>query len=387
MQADSADVESSHEYRLIVRIRGVHPAPFIPGAQKCPRQPIGLITRHTVYTCSRYIPCPSWTASRDTSSSPNRKPPPRTPPRTGIPVRAGSSVKQENDFGERTGFYVPSFPVRPCELPAETERSFFEMLCSQSDRHGHKRVVPWRNRPYSAYIRCPAIPGHNPCEPYPWRIPLPFLLFRPNPRPHISKILHNTCRSFSVHRVPESYPLRNCKSAVLLCCSAQDNVSHHIECRVESLRFVVPDISHLKAIFKHCCHIEQTAVDRVKTGRLVMDINVAVLACLQLIAIHKNLRYSSLFSSLKNQASLCRHKRTVRVGVALIADIADGLALCIHIIHHMYKVYLVVPIITVALLPPRDSLPPAPLPRYCAYPEWAVLSSRVSPPSPSHTYR
>ncbi len=80
-----------------------------------------------------------------------------------------------------------------------------------------------------------------------------------------------------------------------------------------------------------------------------MDINIAILAGLQLVPGHKKFPVQFLVQLIEDQAPLCGHQGTVCVGIALIADIADGLALCIYIIHHMDEILLVVPVIPVAL--------------------------------------
>ena len=39
------------------------------------------------------------------------------------------------------------------------------------------------------------------------------------------------------------------KTAILLCRSTQDNISHNIKCSIQCLRLIVPDITHLKSAF------------------------------------------------------------------------------------------------------------------------------------------
>ena len=66
------------------------------------------------------------------------------------------------------------------------------------------------------------------------------------------------------------------KAAVLLARRAQDDISDHIEGRIQCLRLVVPEIPHLKAPAQDILHIEQAAVHGISPGGHVMDIDVAV---------------------------------------------------------------------------------------------------------------
>lgn len=80
-----------------------------------------------------------------------------------------------------------------------------------------------------------------------------------------------------------------------------------------------------------------------------MNINVAVLTCLKLITVHKKLPIEFLVQLIKDQASFRGNKGAVCIGITFITDITDRLTLGIDIIHHMDKIQLVIPIITVAL--------------------------------------
>ena len=87
-----------------------------------------------------------------------------------------------------------------------------------------------------------------------------------------------------------------------------------------------------------------------------MDINIAILAGLKLAAVHKELPVQLLVQLIKDQASLGGHQGAVRVGVALISDITDGLALGVHFVHHVDEIQLVIPIIPVTLCHSRIDL-------------------------------
>ena len=79
-----------------------------------------------------------------------------------------------------------------------------------------------------------------------------------------------------------------------------------------------------------------------------MDIDIAVLARLKLITRHKKFAVQLFVQLIEDQTSLCRHQGTVRVGVTLVSDVTDRLALCVDLIHHMDKIQLVVAVITIA---------------------------------------
>ena len=143
--------------------------------------------------------------------------------------------------------------------------------------------------------------------------------------------------------------LRHRESAVLLSSRTQDNVSHNVERRVQRLRLIVPDISHLKTALQHGTHVKQTAVHRIETRRLVMNIDITVLACLKFISCHKELAVKFFVQFIKNQAALRCHERAVRIRIALIPDIADRLALGVYIIHHMDEIKLIVAVVAIAL--------------------------------------
>ena len=80
-----------------------------------------------------------------------------------------------------------------------------------------------------------------------------------------------------------------------------------------------------------------------------MDVDVTVLAGLKFVPVHEEFPVELLVQFVEDQASLGGHQSAVGIGVALIADVTDGLALGVDLIHHVDKVLLVVPVIAVAL--------------------------------------
>ena len=80
-----------------------------------------------------------------------------------------------------------------------------------------------------------------------------------------------------------------------------------------------------------------------------MDVNITVLACLKLIPVHEKLAVQFLVQFVEDQASLGSDKSAVRISVALVPDVADGLTLRIYFIHHVDEIRLVISVITVAL--------------------------------------
>ena len=80
-----------------------------------------------------------------------------------------------------------------------------------------------------------------------------------------------------------------------------------------------------------------------------MNINITVFTCLKFITVHKKFAIKFFVQFIKDQASLCSYKRTVRIGITLITNITYCLTLGIYIIHHMDKVKFVISVIAVAL--------------------------------------
>ena len=80
-----------------------------------------------------------------------------------------------------------------------------------------------------------------------------------------------------------------------------------------------------------------------------MNINITVLAGLKLVPGHEELPVKLFVQFIEDQAPLGSHKRAVCIRVALVADIADRLALGIYVVHHMDEIQLVIAVIPVAL--------------------------------------
>ena len=80
-----------------------------------------------------------------------------------------------------------------------------------------------------------------------------------------------------------------------------------------------------------------------------MNIDITIPAGLQLIPVHEKFPVQFLVQLIEDQTSLGSHQRTVGIGIALISNVANGLALGIDIIHHVYEVFFIIPVIPVAL--------------------------------------
>ena len=78
-----------------------------------------------------------------------------------------------------------------------------------------------------------------------------------------------------------------------------------------------------------------------------MNIDIAVLTCLKLITVHKKFTVKLFIQFIKDQASLGSNQSTVCVGIALITDITDCLALGIYVIHHVDKIQFIISVIPV----------------------------------------
>ena len=143
--------------------------------------------------------------------------------------------------------------------------------------------------------------------------------------------------------------LRDGKAAILLRSSGKDNISHHVKGSIKGFRFVVPNITHFKTTCHNGSNIAETAVHGVQTGRLVMDIDIAVLASLQLVLGHKELAIQTFIEFVENQAAFCGNQGRVRIGIFLISDKTDRLAFLIYLVHKMNKIFLIVTIIPIGL--------------------------------------
>ena len=80
-----------------------------------------------------------------------------------------------------------------------------------------------------------------------------------------------------------------------------------------------------------------------------MNIDITVPAGLQLVPVHEKFPVQFLVQLIEDQASLGSHQSTVRVGITFISNVANRLALGINVIHHMDKVFFIIPVIPVAL--------------------------------------
>ena len=80
-----------------------------------------------------------------------------------------------------------------------------------------------------------------------------------------------------------------------------------------------------------------------------MDIDISVPARLQLVPVHEKFPVQLLIQFIEDQTSLGRYQSAVRIGIALVPDVADGLALRIYVVHHMHKIFFVVPVVPVTL--------------------------------------
>ena len=80
-----------------------------------------------------------------------------------------------------------------------------------------------------------------------------------------------------------------------------------------------------------------------------MDIDIPVPAGLNLLRGHEKFLIQFLVQLIEHQAPLGGHKRRVRIGVLLVPDIHDGLALLVHIVQHPHKVLLVIAVVPITL--------------------------------------
>ena len=114
-------------------------------------------------------------------------------------------------------------------------------------------------------------------------------------------------RFFSV-RCCQLVNFRYCKSSVLLTCGCEDDITQYIKEHIKRFRFVVPDISHLKATLHNLIDSEQTTVHSVQSCGLIVNVNVTVPASLQLFLSHEELTVQTLIQFVEDQATLCSHQ-------------------------------------------------------------------------------
>ena len=80
-----------------------------------------------------------------------------------------------------------------------------------------------------------------------------------------------------------------------------------------------------------------------------MNIDITVSACLQLVPVHEKFPVQFLVQLIEDQTSLGSYQSTVCIGITFISNVANRLALGINVIHHMDKVFFIIPVIPVAL--------------------------------------
>ena len=96
-------------------------------------------------------------------------------------------------------------------------------------------------------------------------------------------------------------------------------------------------------------HIKETAVHRVSSRAHVMNIDIAVTTCLYLLGGKEERLIEFLVKLVEYERTLGGYKSGVSVGILLVSDIHDGLALLVYVIEHAHKILLVVAVIPVAL--------------------------------------
>ena len=80
-----------------------------------------------------------------------------------------------------------------------------------------------------------------------------------------------------------------------------------------------------------------------------MHIDIAVAARLQFFGRQEELLVQFLVQLVEDQGTLGGNQCRVRIGILLIPDIHNGLALLVHIIKHTHEVLLIVAVIAVTL--------------------------------------
>ena len=80
-----------------------------------------------------------------------------------------------------------------------------------------------------------------------------------------------------------------------------------------------------------------------------MNVNISILACLQLITVHEEFPVKFFIQFIEDQTSLGGNQCTVRIGITLITDVTDRLTLRIHIIHHVNEIQLIISVVAIAL--------------------------------------
>ena len=80
-----------------------------------------------------------------------------------------------------------------------------------------------------------------------------------------------------------------------------------------------------------------------------MNVDIAVIASLQLVSGHEKLAVQPLVEFVERQAAFCGNQGRIGVGVLLVPDEVNGAAFLVDLIHHVNKVHLVVAVVPVGL--------------------------------------
>ena len=255
-------------------------------------------------------------------------------------------VIQKYQFREQHRFFMSFLSLAFTADFQHGDGSHFRKTAGAGSRcHGNKRIIPTAGRHRIEFIFPPLeslfhisfhiSPGHF------------FRLFLAQTQIFIFFNVF-LIRFFRI-RSQDLFHTGNGKSAILLAGCAEYNVSDHVECHVKGLRLIIPEISHFKTACQDFLYIEQTAVHRIPSGRHIMDINISVIHCLKFLYCHKKLLIQGLIQFIKDQASLCGNQSAVCIGIFLISNVHDGLALFINIIQHLHKILLIIAVIPVTL--------------------------------------
>ena len=137
------------------------------------------------------------------------------------------------------------------------------------------------------------------------------------------------------------------KAAVLLGGRRKNDISDDIKGHIQGLWLVIPDVSHFEAAGENFLYVKEAAVHGISSGRHVMYIDIAVPAGLDFLSGHKELLIQLLVELIEDKASLGGYKGGIRIGIFLVSDIHDGLALFVYIVHHPDKILLVIAVIPV----------------------------------------
>ncbi len=79
-----------------------------------------------------------------------------------------------------------------------------------------------------------------------------------------------------------------------------------------------------------------------------MDIDISVTACLQFVFCQEKLLIKLFVELVENKTSLGGYQSRIGVGIFLVSDIHNCLALLVYFVKHMYEILLVVAIVLIA---------------------------------------